>query len=521
MPNIWTTERLYDEFINGTLNISGISSEEDYTYDYNSETHVLAITFFKDKNHSNSGLNSTEQSRDIKITFSTTTNKKWVEAGYSNPNAWSTHENNAKVKANQYEFEVKSSFQLLNTSIHKEAGTDGGSGNKWFNDEERQLYFYMITLEGVTGDTVTVDDIVDKNLLTILPEVDLSKRTDYPLTYRHLMISGNRYADQNSDRNPVTVTETENGYRFTATVPKTTGGTNYSTYYLWYAMAPASGAVAEVIRNGGKITIPNSAEYNGGSSDTVSVEYDYSPIKKTLFDDWKIGNGTRELTYQVVFNEEKIKIGDEETLTISDTFENMAIDYSSIQYTTDPAEAAGTITYDVSGNVMTFIVPNSTKVTITYNTRVVGSGSVNVKNTASFETFKDVIDKTGTYSAGGSGEAETYRINLAKYAKINGKGHMEMKVAGAVFELLESDKSAIKVNNTPVTFTTGSDGTVEIFNSNVVFYPDHQYYLHEIYSPPGFEIDDTYYGFKFGTDADYSQYIYFNGDTLKVYNEKF
>ena len=139
------------------------------------------------------------------------------------------------------------------------------------------------------------------------------------------------------------------------------------------------------MRNGYTIKLNNAIDWGDYSSD-VDIDYKYDVVKKNANNPY--GNN-RVWHFTVLLNPDKLRIGDSEMLELTDTFENLSVDYSSISFTTvEPESNRSKITYDYRGYTGTFQIPNETKVVLEYDARVIGDGSVTIKNTANLEGYK-------------------------------------------------------------------------------------------------------------------------------------
>ena len=139
--------------------------------------------------------------------------------------------------------------------------------------------------------------------------------------------------------------------------------TNYSVEYYMIpadigAMQQASIASAKTDDKG--ITkMKNTAEWDTHMDD-AEVTYQYDGVKKNYTTPY--GNN-RVLHFEVQLNPSARTIGTGETLTMTDSYENLSVDYSSIVVThldgtaLTAAEKALT-SWDYHGNEGTFIIPN-------------------------------------------------------------------------------------------------------------------------------------------------------------------
>jgi hypothetical protein len=232
-------------------------------------------------------------------------------------------------------------------------------------------------------------------------------------------------------------------------------------------------------------------------------------------------------------------------VTLADTFDddyptkntktdaNQSIDYSSIKIT-----SAGKVSYDYSGSTGTFVIPDSTPVTITYRTRITAhpGEAKNFRGTAVLKTnangreiARATAGVTGNpvaiYPSASDVEGTgKYMVKLLVYPE----GNMQEGIKGATFILLDANQRPLEYKlgdnkGQPVTFTTGNDGYVNIeLNEepgDVSIEKNTAYYLEMMQAVEGYQKDNTLYSFMITDDPDYNSggfWTYYNGDTMKV-----
>lgn len=252
--------------------------------------------------------------------------------------------------------------------------------------------------------------------------------------------------------------------------------------------------------------------------------------------------------YEIKINPQKELLwGDVNPFVLKDTFGTegyhpQAINYGSVTAACEPTGES--VTWDYSGYVGTFSIPDQTCVTIEYYSRVGGSAGqdVEVTNTAELGMMVDgeflvaaveTVDEIVTIEPDIHGTGGVYTIGLYVYAD----GHMETGLPGAVFRLLDENMRPMTYPSgehagEEITFTTddGSDeplGYVTVGLSEetdgLAIHKNTVYYLEMVTAPyiEGSDVyyqkDNTYYRFLITDDPDYGgNYIYFNGDVLKV-----
>ena len=327
----------------------------------------------------------------------------------------------------------------------------------------------------------------------------------------------------------------------------------------------------------GKITLTNRAHVTNDveflHSEDIPVTIDVRPINKE-----RTYSSNAELaTYTLTINAQKIRLNNGEPYIVKDEFDNLAVDYATISYVTDPVEARDQITHSYTGNVGTFMVPDQTKVTITYKAWPVGKkgDTVEMKNTATVMSYAAKKNESVTLKADHEGTAESYGVRVLKYSNDD----MHKPLGRAVFQLLRMDENGNKV---PVLYTLPSSKTspdewnyVKNYKASdyiaggsdeVTFYPTPQnhsvgdpvffitkdrnesvsieedetwgiaevmlsqardgvalskgvrYYLREVETPEGHIKENTDWTFIIADNDDFDNYVYSNDSVLKISN---
>lgn len=236
--------------------------------------------------------------------------------------------------------------------------------------------------------------------------------------------------------------------------------------------------------------------------------------------------------WKIELNKDAFKINNGNSLVLKDTFtSNQSIDYSSVTVTNG-------ITYDYSGNTGTFTISDSTAVEITYRTRVSAETpgtNVTFGNTAklfssssSTESMAEVTTSETQVIYPSASDVAGFGDNYMVRMFVYGNGQMQTGIPNVTFILLDVDQCPLEYKlgdnkGQPVTFTTGSDGYVNIElheeDGDVSIDKNTAYYLEMITVPDGYQKDNTLYSFMITDDPDYSSggiYTYYNGDTMKV-----
>ena len=248
-------------------------------------------------------------------------------------------------------------------------------------------------------------------------------------------------------------------------------------------------------------------------------------------------------SYELTVNPAAVRLNGGAPLKLQDTFtSNQSIIYSTVSVSPNDG-----VSFDYSGYTGTFMIPDQTTVTITYDARVLADAGENltVGNTALFASttsrvFEGSVNvsEARTVAPAGSdiaGQDGVYKIRIFTYPE----GHMEKGLSGAEFLLLDYNQKPVEYKAGPnagseVTFTTGADGYVTVTlneaEDGVSIHKNTVYYLEMIKVPVSdngdgtytyYQKDNTLYSFLIANNPSYSYgesgiYTYFNDDVLKV-----
>lgn len=526
LPNVWINNKHYYDSFGKIISVIGLDGKESYAVDSKSDPSKFVMTFFKDKDHNNQGMNSSAGNRTITIRYTTENNKEWMKSVEVNPNL-KEHSNTATIQVPGVSTRVSDTAYPSAQKVEKKGELKEGKEGTYTdsNHQQWQLLSYDITLSGVTEDNQILEDKFDTTYLTHSDgtyDVWGNKNGDADFIY-----GGDQYY-QGGDGKKITVTQTNTGIEInTGKLPRQSDGSLYGYYRIHYYLKIKLNDLQKLaFENGGTKTLSNSVQW-GTKGDNADVTYTYPRVKKTC----NMNGNVAE--YKIEVNPAMFELNNGRTMELKDTFKNQMIDYSTIAITaTDSTgkDRKGEVTYNFSGNTGTFHIPDSTHVTITYQARPIGKpgSQVDITNKAEMMSYNSDTSKSVTIAGNASGGASTISLKLMKYAD----GNMQEKLSGAIFQLYDQNGKALKYNKgdkdgQDITFTTGSDGYVDILLSSSREYSrgleaGKKYYLKEIEAPEGYQVADEYIPFTISTDGtyDYSKNLYPNGDTLAVEDKK-
>ncbi|MBQ6520391.1 MAG: Cna B-type domain-containing protein [Anaerolineaceae bacterium] len=338
-------------------------------------------------------------------------------------------------------------------------------------------------------------------------------------------------------------------------------GEYWETYQILYRVVPKDPAALEKLdrlalagESGGSRQFENTVWWNKADLSASSV-YLHNKLIMTKKITEVSGNW---VNYEININPGGLRVNNGRPLTLIDdirpdkatdpntgetiyTCAEQAIDYGSI------FSSVSNVSWDYSGYVGTFQIPDGVPVTITYRTRVTGvmDQTVTYKNKAVLTNGEQILAEAsqhGDYTltsdnTPSSGSAGLYGIKLFKYSE----NHMEDGLAGAEFRLLDANKRPMhypaghEKAGQEIIFTTGDDGYVWILlrqnTDGLTLKKNTVYYLEEVKAPvvinadgsiDTYQKDNTYYSFRIKTDPAYQSsdgiYTYYNGDIMKIRN---
>ncbi len=530
---------------------------EAFSVDASSQDHQVAITFTK--NNGEPGLTGTGATRTIHVYLTTVADHDWLEFAESLSRA-RTHVNNAIVRVNGQDINVTGSVSYNTTGYDVEKILDGIYSTS--TDPALPIYVYKVILTGVN------DGAFDSNgFLTITDEYDadyLAFHETYQTNDGYNVNTPNGHVYGNTQwnkyglvsRGPYVVDASSSEGELVFKLNKNDLPMNASSYYPYYAIVYAlqikdAATLARMKEealhaDGLKVELFNSVGNDQFGSNTIVTEYSINALDKELV--WEgdnSGTGTHDLQFRITVNEEGLKIGDEDTITVTDTLTNLSFDYTSIVI--EPKKEGDIL--NRSGNSIIMTLHNETPYTITYTARLVGLHDIHWFNKAELLGYTAGISGTSSTESGGSGSYRTYSMYIMKYAQ----GNMNQGLA-ATFELYEARVKDADGNDLPDPewtkigeFTT--DGITGLYLIQAVsheggteeqslrpysFHDDDgneqfgsdgsesygwRYRVKEIEAPEGYQKTNTIYEFGISDIPSYSApYNYLNNDTVTVVN---
>lgn len=547
----------------GEPTITGLQGTETFTWevvdDYSMHftrdgsdyaTQTLTIEFYKDEAKTQKGLGT--GARTITISLRTANDQKWIDYAATRGGGDPAYFHTNKGKVNNTEI---SDYGIpLRPAIEKDRAsetTDKADGNL-------PIYEYSITLSNVKELPVVIEDTFDTEFLKYNGLGNQYNKWQYiaAAEQKHNLNGGVKGYQ-------IQVTETSDGIIITAdNLPKKDNGSFYEYYRIYYRLQVKDAAAlaalkAQAIANGGKYTLHNTAVW-GDLSDDFDVDYEVTAVNKEGY--FASNNAeARKFTFVIDANPSRFKLGSDGTVELTDQHtDNLSVDYSSVKIYEIPAgvtvsdaksavqnnqitgwllKSGEDVPWNFSGNEGTFYLKDETHYVIVYDAIVIGSGNQKFSNVADLNGFISSKEGEKTYSNDQSAGGEVWEIKLLKYKD----GLTSHGLQGATFQLFrgtgeyvqvsdnegntwwEEEKEPMKYGDTPttrangtvganITFTTGSDGTVniqvdQVRDGNELEGGVH-YFLKEIDSPSGYQIDSSteYWAFTLTNDPDEVNY---------------
>ena len=529
------------------------SVSDDYSQYYTRDgepfaTQTLTIEFYKDANKQNKGVNP--GAKTITISLRTANDQKWVDYAALRGGGDDSylHKNNGKVnKTDIYAYGIPLKPEIEKSMIQE------------YSEGGLPYYTYQVDLSNVTELPVVITDTFDTDYL------EFNKIGDDRWDARAYIAAAEQKNLLNGGIAPyaATAVTTEDGIIITANdLPKKDNGHFYEYYRIYYSLkvkdADALAALkAQAIAKGGKYTLHNTAVW-GDLSDEFDVDYEVTAVNKEGY--FASNNPEeRKFTFVIDANPNRFKLGSDGTVELTDQHtDNLSVDYSSVKIyeipegvTVSDAKSAvqnnqitgwvlktgEDVPWNFNGNEGIFYLNDETHYVIVYDAIVIGSGNQKFSNVADLNGFISSKEGEKTYSNNQSAGGEVWEIKLLKYKD----GLTSHGLQGATFQLFrgtgeyvqvsdnegntwwEEEKEPMKYGDTPttrangtvganITFTTGSDGTVNIHvdqvrDGNEIEGSVH-YFLKEIDSPSGYQIDSSteYWAFTLTKDPDEVNY---------------
>ena len=522
------------ENVNSRIRVEGELPGETHTTVIAEDGKTFTIDF--SSNEPDYALKRHPGGHDITVIYTTVVDQRWIqEAATHSEDYWQVHTNTIKFNNIERTADVHLGSADVNKLGYNENNEYQYGGKREphtviVDGKERTAYQFDIVLKNVYEDSFTdhleVIDTFDTNVLELL---DPSITEVYENSnYLNMYIYGGNDSNQFLDRKPVSYRDTSTGVVFIVNeLPRENNGTLCSYFRITYYLLLKEGIDLNALaaENGGTYSVSNTANWSGHEH-TAEYEVEYDYLKKEMLEEAVPKN--HYATFKITFNEEQATLNDNNTIEITDLLHEMlSLDYSSVKITTEPAGREAT--YRVDGQdddtLMTFKVPDSTKVVITYRALVISDDEatdVVIKNDVhaldrdvNFNEQKDITSAS-------QGEADVYTMIVAKIDA----NDATIKLADVHFQLTCEREDLLP--NQPVDLYTDDNGVLTIIGTDTEhfplgLFPGVQYTLTEVEPKPDYLILDHPYYFTFVDsmkDVNYDNGVwkYFKTDSMQIKN---
>ncbi len=590
----------------------------------------LSVEFYKDREMTRGGLNSPSDGkteRTITIKLRTKFPEEWAQHAkqqnirkYDNNTWYYEHLNWADIEG-VYDVAKIAPYPVgVYKRVLRDASSSESAGtNMVRNGHIYPVYYFQVLVCGIDSDTpLVIEDYFDTSVFELYKphqEKQISERDYYidgkPHTWDNWFYTkyggiteydwlkqelGICQTVKESEGQYLTEEETDYGIRFTMNeIPKDKNNNYYKFYGVEYWLTAKNEEALKKIESmtsaseTGEAVFFNTASCRGESAQARIVmksRNDFTPVEKRSEHYAEYTDHTRTKTdqlipgknisryiisYRVDINKEKAELNGGKNYVAEDSYStNISVDYQTIEIRTEPENRK--VSYDYSGNVGRFTIPDKTHVIIEYEATVIArenSSIITAENTVTMLGY----EKTKTDEISLEGSLYSYASVPSVFIKKYESGHMESGLNGAVFQLFRYKRGATgntindwepvvyadkysptgsgNIDNPEkgkiITFTTGNltiegknygDGYANVELTNTVhglnLEYDTTYGLREIKTPErrsenGATVkyrsphNENFYCYKFTLTnnpscVDYNNYIFHNDDIITVRN---
>ena len=547
-PNIWEDgKHYYDTLADNGVNVDLQNDEAcsvDKIFDNNINTGCK-ISFPKGLH----GSGDASKPRIVKVYVTTNTNEKWIAYAKSHVNdSYSqNHSNYASLVADNVTIN-KSATSV--TSFSKEnlyKSCDPNTYSSWDSNVSKSYNYigYNIRVENppLDKDLVISDQFDNYNSSIVYdsqcPFYDFDKvkdknNTEIPELSDAIKKNVRYTPGTGQDKSTITFTiplsdlkKADSNY---------VGGSD-KVYNIRYYLKIVNEDNLKNVAKHENCIVNNTATFDNITK-SASFEYTYSDDKGEIISKTagnptgNRNNGTYtsnvSVPYTIVINPNGQELNGGNNLTVTDTYINQSIDLNTITFECDPKENANKCSFNPSGKNILFTIPDSTKVTITYNGIIINSGKngwVQASNEAKVNGVYKNTTTSVNFSSSGSGSASTCYLYLVK-----NDADTKQVLSGAKFQLLHVDSSGNEVSpvdgrptGEEIYFETNDKGFATIQGGTTsksitwALHPDTQYILREVDPPDGYEkADDLRFTISNNGNSDASNHIYNVGDIINI-----
>ena len=507
----------------GSVTVAGLVDGETYSVTYGATD--ARIVFYQDADGTQAGLRAAGE-RTVTVTLKTLLNQDWLEASkdYNNDPGrgnFPKHNNYVTLNANGVPKTALATAVITLPDVMKSSTP---ICTRVVDGIELPVYRYEVVVTGVDSDNLTIEDRFDTDLLMYYDASEYNDPGDiYGGNINWQANKGGKFNRLDTVDGMVISTDA-------SSLPHTAQGGYYDAYRFVYYLTVKDAAALNTIKeraaasDDGTYAIGNIAKFRD-STDGADITYEYDGLTKEILtpdDELKKVDEDIWADFRITLNGGGLLLNGGEDLVMTDTVENLSVDINSIR-----ATPSSGVSWDMTGNTVTYVIPDGVPVTITYRARVVMSSlgdvgetqHINFSNHAEMKCYREDIDKVAERTNNGEGDGSIPSIGLLKYRA----GDMTQTLAGARFQLQDaSEQPVLDKDGNPVEFTTGADGKIVIKGDmerlGWAVKENTRYYLEEKLAPKGFMLAGHKYQFTVSDDgtSDYGRYLYYSGDTMTV-----
>lgn len=336
-PNDDSKTLYYDSLVPGSVNISGLDSDESYKiYEDEDSYKRLKIQFYQDTSQKTVGLKGTGSARTITVNLSTKTNPDWLEYAKNNPTEGrqeQRHSNLAEASINGKTISDYARVYLVDPTFKK--SLEGGL--KWANASDGSTLPYLdykLVFTYVNEDEFTINETLPEGFVFYKEAVG-SEDAD---VYKSEVIGGDSPNAMTHKSNSSVTFEDNN--KIKVKVPKKPDGDYYTYYEVTYHIIAKDSAAAKALNqravdNNGSIDLVNTAEYKGV---TYSASIKYTPdigyyLWKSLNNEAELSDYQNEAKYSININHLGLKLNgiyEVSEVASSTTIANYTLDTGSV-----------------------------------------------------------------------------------------------------------------------------------------------------------------------------------------------
>ena len=544
LPLYWDGDNRIDEYIANSLRLADGSKTVSFTSEVSSDNKTLTIKLNDAVAYDASGNNT------IIFTYETKINDVTYNNSLTNDNC-KRHENRVNIvdgvkSGNDSDTAIAAQPSIKKNSVEEWIWYSGVNNNIPIEDKNGYpVYKFTITVTNPTT-PFTLTDTYNSNLKLPSDTITfINDSTKNPITIYGYVDGNNRSTEKPIDSSKITIGDG----KFTVNLEESDFDKNEGELYPYYLITyylvidgktGFSNLASLAAVNDDRTAHLSNTATSGSLTDTSNFDFTYEPVSKTITNakyEWEEVKRSEYLPeFSITLNPAGAKLNDGNDIIATDEFTNLSIVYTSISV--EPNDVG--ITWDMSGNELSFVIPDETPVTITYKARITGTpddqSQIQFSNDFNYAGSSSNVTRKAKISADSGGTGSHLNIEIIKYED----GNLNKTFNNVEFGVYDAAGNPLKYLSTSskaeqdVVLVTGADnnedglldgdGCAIISQDNVDFYADTKYYIKELKAPEGYLLDDTLYEFTaiYGDDPDYTPgvYKYINWDTLKIRNYK-